>query len=83
MLLYLDPDPQLVRNIVRMTRWYADSQASDGTWVHRTPTRPNPTEAHVMEKTVEHVQWVSMMLTSLASYAAALAGSAQRQEING
>jgi hypothetical protein len=82
MLLDVGPDPRLVRNILRMTQWYADSQNADGSWVHRTPSRPNPTEAHVMEKTVEHVQWVSMMLTSLAAYdAAALAEGTNQQEL--
>lgn len=68
MLLDLDPEAQLVADVVRMTQWYADSQNSDGSWVHRTPSRPNPTEAHIMEKTVEHAQWVAMMLSSLARY---------------
>ena len=60
------PRDRLVRNLWRMTQWYGDSQNRDGSWVHRTPSRPNPTEAHIMEKTAEHLLWVSMMLTSLA-----------------
>jgi hypothetical protein len=82
MLLDVDPDPRLVRNILRMTQWYTDAQNPDGSWTHRTPTRPNPTEAHVMEKTVEHVQWVSLMLTSLAGYeAASLDERAEQREL--
>jgi hypothetical protein len=70
MLLELGHEDQLVDNIIRMTQWYSDSQLPDGSWIHRTPSRPNPTEAHLMEKTVEHVLWVSMMLASLATDAA-------------
>lgn len=73
MLLDLAPEPQLIADIVRMTRWYADGQHRDGSWVHRTPSRPNPTEAHIMEKTVEHLQWIAMMLSSLARYDASTA----------
>ncbi|MDV6212814.1 hypothetical protein R3Q08_31690 [Rhodococcus erythropolis] len=75
MLLDIDPDPRLVRNIKRMIRWYADAQRPDGAWIHRTPNRPeNPPEAFVMEKTAEHVLWLSMMLTSLARYEASMHG---------
>ena len=73
MLLDLTHEERYVRDVERMARWYADSQNPDGSWVHRTPSRPNPSEPHIMEKTAEHVLWVSMMLTSLAAHDAAAA----------
>ncbi|KUM37401.1 hypothetical protein [Arthrobacter sp. EPSL27] len=62
----LSPSPEYVGILQRMTDWYTDAQEPAGNWVHRAVTRPNPTEAHLMEKTAENLLWVSMMLTSLA-----------------
>lgn len=66
MLNDVSPREDLVRNIVRMTRWFFDSQLPDGSWTYRTPSRPEPSAAHVMEKTVEHLLWIAMMASSLA-----------------
>lgn len=68
MLLDLDDDPVLVAHILRMTEWYRDAQSPDGSWTHRTSLRPDPQEWHSIEKTAEHVLWVSKMLTALGAY---------------
>jgi hypothetical protein len=66
MLNDVTPREDLVQNMVRMIQWFYDSQQSDGSWTYRTPSRPEPSEAHVMEKTVEHLLWIAMMASSLA-----------------
>lgn len=68
MLLELSPAAPLVANVLRMTQWYRDSQAADGSWAPRTFLRPDPQEWHSIEKTAEHVLWVSMMLIALSTY---------------
>ena len=79
MMLDLAPDRDLVATLARMTTWYRESQSPEGSWAPRTFLRPDPQECHVIEKTAEHVLWVSMMLTSLASYESGLRGAAQRR----
>lgn len=64
--LEVDPAGDHLGHILRMTQWYSDSQAADGTWVPSPFLVPNPTESYAMEKTAEHVLWVSMMLSSLS-----------------
>jgi hypothetical protein len=66
MALEIDPSKQHVNNVLRMTQWYSNSQAPNGTWVPSGFLEPNPTDSDAMEKTAEHVLWVSMMLSSLA-----------------
>lgn len=68
MMLEIAPSEQLLRNVIRMTQWYSDSQQTDGTWVQRSALRPVPEPAHVLEKTAEHVLWVAMMRQSLAGH---------------
>ena len=60
------PDRGLFDHLLRMTAWYADSQDAAGWWAQRTRLRPEPKEFHILEKTAEHVVWVSMMITALA-----------------
>ncbi len=64
--LEVDPLGDHVGHVLRMTRWYSDSQAPNGTWVPSPFLVPHPTESNAMEKTAEHVLWVSMMLSSLS-----------------
>ncbi|WP_181779944.1 hypothetical protein [Pseudonocardia pini] len=60
------PDDGLCDHLLRMTAWYRDSQDPAGWWAQRTRLRPEPKEFHIVEKTAEHVVWVSMMITALA-----------------
>ncbi|MCB8913955.1 hypothetical protein [Rhodococcus rhodochrous] len=68
MLLEAVPEHFLVNNILRMTQWYRESQTPQGAWMPRTFLRPDPQEWHAIEKTAEHVLWVSMMLVALHTY---------------
>ncbi len=68
MLLECAPEQFSVDNIVRMTEWYRDSQSPQGAWAPRTFLRPDPQEWHSLEKTAEHVLWISMMLVALNTY---------------
>jgi hypothetical protein len=64
--LEVDPTGDHLGHVLRMTRWYADSQGTDGTWVPSPFLVPDPTDSNRMEKTAEHVLWVAMMLSSLS-----------------
>lgn len=67
-MLELEPGPRSIRDIATMTDWYRDSQNADGSWAPRTFLRPNPQQWHVLEKTAEHVLWISMMITALGAH---------------
>ncbi|MDN5913553.1 MAG: hypothetical protein L0I76_00270 [Pseudonocardia sp.] len=60
------PDDGLVEHLLLMTAWYRDSQDPAGWWAQRTRLRPEPKEFHIVEKTAEHIVWVSTMITALA-----------------
>jgi hypothetical protein len=53
--------------LLRMARWYVDSQAEDGSWVPSGFITPEPNDSHAMEKTAEHTLWICFMLAALAS----------------
>jgi hypothetical protein len=57
--------PQVAR-LLRMTKWYVDSQSERGTWVPSGFLVPEPTVSNEIEKTAEHVLWVTMMDQALA-----------------
>jgi hypothetical protein len=62
----IDDDDRHVRNLVRMARWYNDSQRADGNWVPSGFLEPDPHISDAMAKTAEHTLWVSIMHSSLA-----------------
>ncbi|UPW08067.1 hypothetical protein M1C59_18695 [Gordonia terrae] len=67
-MLELEPGPAALRDLVAMNAWYRDSQNADGSWAPRTFLRPDPQQWHVLEKTAEHVLWISMMITALGAH---------------
>lgn len=62
----VEPGGPHIANVIRMARWYVDSQADDGSWVPSGFITPEPNDSHAMEKTAEHTLWVSFMLATLA-----------------
>jgi hypothetical protein len=62
----IDPDGGHIGNVVRMARWYHDSQAADGSWYPSGFLVPEPSVADAMQKTAEHTLWVITMLSALA-----------------
>jgi hypothetical protein len=64
----IDPDGGHIDNVVRMARWYYESQAADGSWYPSPFLVPEPSAADAMEKTAEHTLWVVTMLSALAGW---------------
>jgi hypothetical protein len=62
----IDPDGGHIENVVRMARWYYESQGADGSWCPSPFLVPDPSLADAMQKTAEHTLWVITMLSSLA-----------------
>ncbi|MEV0071728.1 MULTISPECIES: hypothetical protein [unclassified Amycolatopsis] len=65
----IDPTGDHLKHVVRMARWYVESQGEDGSWVPSGFLVPEPNDSHAIEKTTEHTLWVSMMLATLAGAA--------------
>lgn len=62
----VDPGGEHIARVLRMARWYVESQREDGSWVPSGFITPEPNDSHAMEKTAEHTLWVTLMLASLA-----------------
>jgi hypothetical protein len=64
----IDPDGGHIDNVIRMARWYYESQATDGSWYPSPFLVPEPSVADAMQKTAEHTLWVITMLSALAGW---------------
>ncbi|MBS1861431.1 MAG: hypothetical protein JSS68_06925 [Actinobacteria bacterium] len=63
----IDPGGPERSHLLRMARWYVESQGEDGSWVPSSFLVAEPNDSHGIEKTAEHTLWVSFMLASLAA----------------
>jgi hypothetical protein len=69
-LLDIEPSEALAEHVLRMARWFVDSQREDGRWEPSGFLVPNPDDADNMPKTAEHLLHVVTLIASLAKYAA-------------
>lgn len=67
-LLDLVGSDEYLEYVLKMARWYVDSQHHDGHWKPSGFLVPNPEDADILPKTAEHVLHVVTLITALAKY---------------
>jgi hypothetical protein len=67
-LLDIEPAERHLRNVLRMSHWYAETQLEDGRWVPSGFICPQATDADALWKTAEHLLIISYVLAALRSY---------------
>lgn len=56
-----------LKHLMRMSQWYFESQARDGSWYPSGFMVPEPVISDAVMKTAEHTLWATFMLSSLTA----------------
>ncbi len=67
-LLDVSPTPEMLTQVLRMARWFIESQGQDGRWHPSGFLCPSPTDADDMPKTAEHLLHEITIISSLSKY---------------
>jgi hypothetical protein len=70
-----DPTGDYLPHLLKMSGWFLDRQAPDGSWGPSTFISPSPTMVDFMMKTAEHAMEVTAMIAALEATKARLAAS--------
>ena len=67
-MMLADHNPDLLTVVLRMAKWFLDSQLEDGRWENSPFQDPQPTDQSNLEITVEFVQHLVTLQVALGGY---------------
>ena len=68
LMMLADHNPDLLTVVLRMAKWFLDSQLEDGRWENSPFQDPQPTDQSNLEITVEFVQHLVTLQVALGGY---------------